>query len=95
MRTKGAVGNRSLTVGNLCHKLGFNIPEVVIGLTQNKITVIDKTTGEPVECSPDPEFILRACAVLMPYVFPKLSNVEIKAEIDFTKPLVLINGPKK
>jgi hypothetical protein len=93
-RTKGAVGHRSLTVARLCEKLGFDIPSVLIGLTREKRIVLDKTTGEPIEISPDPELIRKVCADLMPYVYPKLSSIEIQANVE-VRPFVTINSAQK
>ena len=68
-----------MTVGNLCDRLGFNIAETLVNLVKNPPKILNKD-GELEVFSPEPEFIRKICVDLMPYVYPKLANIEVSGK---------------
>jgi hypothetical protein len=75
-RPKGSVTRRSITLAAFLHTEGCDPAKILADLTQSE----------------DPEMRHKAANSLMPYAYPKLSSIEMKGEIDITKPLVILNG---
>jgi hypothetical protein len=90
-RPKGSSTRKHLTVGELCKKLKFDPVNELITLKDQLFTRIDKD-GNQVEIGCSPELKAKIMVDLLPYIHPKLSTVEVKGEIDITKPLVILNG---
>ena len=76
-RTPGSISRRSLTVGELCKKLKFNPVQELLELKNKTFVSVDKEGNQVVVVGIEPSLYAKICLDLMPYIYPKLSSVQV------------------
>ena len=85
-RTKGSYNYKSLTVGKICERLGFNPIQELLKLYNEKYMALDKV-GNPIELCNSPELRAKIASDLLPYIHPKLSAIQVSGDPD--SPLII------